>query len=128
MLVFNISRDPSDLTEILDCDITVRSKRTQLLRVLWDQCDHVSRVLANTGSCEAIVIFCDLKVSLTVWVTQLDSRESHGKLIWASMFTGMNDPILLTFHIHIHIHIGSTIPALSVLYMYLRLKIIMEFI
>ena len=63
-----IPRQHSDLTGSLVCDISVRLKRTQLLRVLWDLWE-VTLVLANTVSCEAIVIFCDLIVSLTVWAT-----------------------------------------------------------
>ena len=69
-------RQRSDLKESLVCDISVRSKRTRLLRVLWDLWDHVSLVLANTGSCEAIVILCDLIVSLKVWATHNETRVS----------------------------------------------------
>ena len=72
----SLPRQHSDLTGSLVCDISVRSKRTQLLRVLWDLLDHVSLVLANTGSREAIVIFCDLIVSLTVWATHNEIRVS----------------------------------------------------
>ena len=66
----------SDLTESLVCDISVRSKRFQLLTVLWDLWDHASLLLANTGSRKTMVIVCDLIVSLTVWAIHNEIRVS----------------------------------------------------
>ena len=58
------------------CDITVTSKRGHLLCVLWAQKNQVSLMLANTGSCEATVIFYDLIVRLAVGATHNEIRIS----------------------------------------------------